>query len=1245
MRNYRLLWPYVRRYQVSFAIGGLLILVSTIISLLQPYLLRIGVDALQNNTATVGFLGFVSGVIVLVALVQLVLGYWQRYLINRRGWQIEYQLRADLFKKFQTLDRGYYDETPIGDIMVRSTSDITMIRQMLNQSVSQITSAILLTIFALALMFLQDWKLAIVGILCLPLLTVAFSMIGGKVENFFRSAQEQLGDITNRVQEVFAGIRVVKAYNRERLEDNRFLAENNEYLTRNLKVARLNALLFPLVTLALGLTTVLLIWVGSGEVTNGDITIGQFIQFNAYLLLLAPPLAILGQTINLVQTATASLGRLQEIFLIQPAVDNPQKPQAESKEKASDNGATIEFQSVSLRYNGNDNYALENLTMTIPAGETVAIVGPTGSGKSSISALLGRVYDPTKGSILLNGQDIRQLPLQTLRDRIVYVPQETLLFSLPLRDNIAFGDPVAEAEAIVEATRLSRLSQDLPQIPGGLTALVGERGVTLSGGQKQRAAIARAILPDSTVLILDDALSSVDARTQNRIATNLREVARGRTTIIVSQRLALVRDADHIFVLDDGRLVEQGNHQQLLDEHGLYARMYEREIAAAEHFEIVDDIVDNIEKNGEIEENVAEPEIDLESLKNSRSAADVTLEAIASDMETRFREKKPKQRKTEDVKDEMTGTAGAEYNGPRLFGLVRYIKPYWKLALISLPVILIASLADLAGPYLIKVAIDSYIVPRKLDGINLIIFAYLAITIVSFVFRYGRSYLMQLIGQYVVRDLRVQLFGHFLKQSLSFFDHNAVGRLMTRLTSDVDSINDLLSQGAVAVVGDVVTLIGIVITMILLDWRLALVSFAVLPILAVVSFIFRQYVRRIYRTMRVRSSALNSYMAENYNGMLVVQLFNRQQENFKELDQLNAAYRESGLAFVKANGLFLPFVTFLASLAGALLLFFGGWGIISNIGITFGLLVAFQQYTDRAFTPIRDLAQNYTTFSAATVSTERIFSLLAQKPAIEDVPNPEKLPEGREFKGAISFDHVNFSYDGEHPVLRDVSFHIKPGQNVAIVGRTGAGKTSIISLLCHFYDIQSGKITLDNHDIREVGQNDLRRHVSLVLQDPVMFSGTIADNIRFGNDDITMEQIKRASEQVGADTFINRLPGGYDYQLRERGSNLSAGQRQLISFARAIAYNPNAILIMDEATANVDTESEAIIQTALDKLLEGRTSIVIAHRLSTIKNADLVIVMEQGRIAEMGGQEELVAQRGFYYQLIRNQYRQTSPTA
>jgi len=1238
MQNLKPLLPYLARHRVSLLLGLLILSLSAGLALTQPYLLRLGIDSLHVGK----FEPLVSLAIVGVGLVQFGLGFLQRWAINRSGHQIEAAIRSDLFTKTQTLDRSFFDKTSVGDLIVHSTSDISIQRNFIVQATNGAFSALFLSSTALVLMFLQNWRLALVGLVFLPFLVIAFGWVSNRMKAYYRAAQEQLGEVSNHAQEVFSGIRVVKAYTREEAETEHYASENEKYVDNTLKYARLNSLLLPLITLVIGLNTVVLLWVGANEIQAGRLTIGQFVQFNAYLLLLATPLSNLGLVIALSQQAATSMSRLQEIFRLQSKITDPNESERQDLAANRSPRGSLAFNKVSLRFN--DHWVLREVSFEVKTGQTVAVVGPTGSGKSSLAALVGRAYDPDEGSVTLDGVDVRNLPLAELRREIAYVPQETLLFSLSLRENIALGKSEAEGEEVLKAARLSRLSQDLPQIPGGFDALVGERGVTLSGGQKQRTAIARALLPDASVLILDDALSSVDARTQNLIANNLglsslqRRDKKGFhaagatleaerwTRLIVTQRLALVQEADWIVVLDEGRVVAQGRHNQLIAQDGLYARMYQRELAQGQNNFLDDD------------------------LARAEAAAVTTAvdETPAPAIPARSKDKQADASKQGgDEFDEIVGN----YRGGRLTRLLSYVKRYWRTLLLALPIIVAAALLELAGPLLSKIAIDDYITPGKLNGLRLILALFGVATLASFVLRYLRAYLMQKVGQYVVRDLRVKLFGHLLHNSLAFFDRYPAGSLIGRLTSDMDAISDLLSQGAVAIVADLVTLTAILVTMFLLDWRLALVSLAVLPILLGVSLFFRRIMRRAWRSARRKYSVLVGYMAENYAGMLTVQLFNRQSVNFARFEELNQDYYRSNRDIVTTNGIFLPLVTFLASSANALLLLVGGWLFIETGNVTFGLLVAFLQYTERAFQPIRDLAERYTIFQAASTSSERIFGLLDQKSQVLDAAEPKSFNDYKTSGYApsawseVRFEDVSFGYDPQFPVIKNMSFTVRAGEKVAIVGPTGAGKTSIVSLLGRNYEVQAGQITLGGLDIREVTQRDLRQHLALVLQDPVLFKGTIADNIRLGNPQLSVEAMRQAAREVGVDSFIEQLPGGYDYPLQERGSNISVGQRQLISFARAIAYNPEAILILDEATSSVDTESEAIIQQALKKLLENRTALIIAHRLSTIRDVDRVIVVERGRVVEMGTQSELIERRGIYYQLYRNQIALTDSVA
>jgi ATP-binding cassette subfamily B protein len=471
---------------------------------------------------------------------------------------------------------------------------------------------------------------------------------------------------------------------------------------------------------------------------------------------------------------------------------------------------------------------------------------------------------------------------------------------------------------------------------------------------------------------------------------------------------------------------------------------------------------------------------------------------------------------------------------------------------------------------------------------------------------------------------------------LSYFDRNPVGRLISRLSNDVDALNEFISTGVVSVAGDLVALAGIIIVMLLLDWRLALVTLVVLPVIAFVSQMFQRWMRDTYRQQRIRIARVNAFLQENISGMLIVQLFNREARKFREFDELNGSFRDANLNAVRLFALFFPIINFLAALATALLLWYGSGGVLAGI-ISLGVLVAFFQYTDRTFQPIRDLADKYNIMQGAMASAERLFMLLDEQATVRDPAHPQPLDQVR---GDITFDHVHFAYNPDEPVLRDVTFHIPAGTSVAIVGATGAGKTSIISLLNRFYDVQQGAIKLDGVDVRTVAQAQLRRHIGMVLQDPVLFSGTIAGNIRLREESISDEAVARAARFVNAARFIERLPGGYQYEVKERGSNLSVGQRQLLAFARAIAFNPEVLLVMDEATSSVDTETEALIQDALEKLMAHRTSIIIAHRLSTIRHVDRIIVLHMGRVVEEGTLDELMARGDYYYRLYQLQYQE-----
>jgi ATP-binding cassette, subfamily B, multidrug efflux pump len=616
---------------------------------------------------------------------------------------------------------------------------------------------------------------------------------------------------------------------------------------------------------------------------------------------------------------------------------------------------------------------------------------------------------------------------------------------------------------------------------------------------------------------------------------------------------------------------------------------------------------------------------------------------------------------------------GKAYDSRLMKRLLVYLRPYkWQVG-IALGSIVLKAGADVLGPYLTKVAIDKYLVKvpgssspfdsflsnQPLIGIAQVAGLYVAALVVSFLLEFLQTYFMQWTGQMAMFDLRAQIFRLLQRMHIGFYDKNPVGRLVTRVTTDVDALNEMFTAGVVSIFEDIFVLAGIVGIMLKMNWKLALITFAVLPLIGYATTIFRDKVRDSYRRIRVAIARINSYLQEHVSGMVVLQLFNREEPAFDKFSEVNALHMDAFKDAIMAHAVYYPVVEILSSAAIAGVIWFGGNDVLRGMA-TLGVLVAFMQYAQRFFRPIQDLSEKYNILQSAMAACERIFKML-DTPVEITSPAVTKTPDG---PGRIEFEHVWFAYrkmpletaetraahaaapaththalPGEPDwVLRDVSFVIEPGETVAIVGHTGAGKTTIISLLMRFYDVQKGAIKIDGVDVKDMDLSDLRRRFGVVLQDPFLFTGTVGGNIRLGTKWIQDEDVEKAAEDVNLADFIRTLPGGFKEEVRERGSTLSTGQKQLISFARALAHNPK-ILVLDEATSSVDTETEFRVRDALNRMVEGRTSVIIAHRLSTIQRADKIIVMHKGHVREMGSHQELLGHRGIYYKLYQLQYK------
>jgi ATP-binding cassette, subfamily B, multidrug efflux pump len=618
---------------------------------------------------------------------------------------------------------------------------------------------------------------------------------------------------------------------------------------------------------------------------------------------------------------------------------------------------------------------------------------------------------------------------------------------------------------------------------------------------------------------------------------------------------------------------------------------------------------------------------------------------------------------------------GKVYDSRLMRRLGHYVRPYWVQATISSLAVSLKSLSDVTGPYLVKVAIDRYLtgtpgpatnwLTRRLPadpwhGITVLAEIYMGALLFAYFFEFIQTYMMQWLGQKLMFDLRRDIFRHMQRMHIGFFDQHAVGRLVTRLTSDVDAINEMFTAGVLAIVDDFFNLTIMAGVMLAINWWLALIAFAVLPLILIVTRLFRNSVRESYRRVRAAIARINSFTQEHISGMAVVQLFNREQRAYQDFEDVNRLHMIAFKDTIFAYALYYPAVEILSSIAIALVIWRGGYGVLHGV-VTIGVLAMFIQYSQRFWRPIQDLSDKYNILQAAMAACERIFKLMDTEPEIVNPAHPV-LGDG---SNRIEFRHVWFTYQkltdeqqaavaaaqssttpaavlaaitGIEWILKDVSFTVEPGQTVAIVGHTGAGKTTLTSLMMRFYDVTAGQILVDGVDLRQQDLNHLRRHFAVVLQDPFLFTGTLAENIRLGNDDIVEATLRQAARDVNVLDFIETLPKGFDEPVQERGSSLSTGQKQLINFARALAYNPR-ILILDEATSSVDTDTELRIRGALERMVEGRTSVLIAHRLSTVQRAETILVMHKGQLREMGSHQQLLAQRGLYWKLYQLQYK------
>jgi len=1185
--------------------------------------------------------------------------YVRRYRGGKVALSVQYDLRNAMHDHLTAMDATALAAMPTGQLVGRASSDTTLVQGLLN-FFPIMSSNVLVVVLSLAVMLYLSPLLALVSLVVVPAVLGISYRMRWRVFPAAWEAQQREGDVVQIVDEDLNGVRVVKAFAREKREVERIADASATLYGSQMRAVRLQARFQPLLEAVPALGQVAILLLGGWLALHGRISLGTFLAFSSYVTQLVAPAQRLAGILTIGQQARAGVERIFQLLDLQPAitdgpgaVDLPRGP------------GRIDFCDVTFAYRGGPP-VLSGLDLHVAAGERVALVGPSGSGKSTLSLLVSRFYDPDGGAVLIDGHDLRTVTRHSLRSQVGTVFEESFLFSESVRDNIAYGRPDATDAEIEAAARAAGAHDFILGLPRGYDTVVGERGLTLSGGQRQRVALARALLTDPCVLVLDDATSAVDARTEEAIHDALREVTAGRTTLLVAHRRSTLHLADRVVVLDGGRVVDQGTHGALLERNPLYRTLLTgledgpepqssptgivagngRITASAWAGERKTGRDARVSRSGTVSLGVASigPGLGGGGGGNWRANLAPTPEILA-----RVAALPP-------VRDVPGVDLDAESRPDPRFSLPRLLVEFRAPLLLGLLLVILDALAALAGPVLVKTGVDNGV----RAGSQAVLFAasavYLLVTFGDLLDQIGETFVTGRAAQRIMLSLRVRIWAQLQRLSLDYYESEMAGRIMTRMTTDVDQFESLIQNGLLSALVSAVTFVGVGVALVTLNPELGLWTLSVVVPLAFATVVFRRRAATLYDLARERIAVVNADFQESLSGVREAQAFVHEEATISRFHRLGESYLDARVSAQRLVATYFPFVQFLATVANAVVLGVGA-RLIAGGQLTTGGLIAFILYIDLFFSPIQQLSQVFDAWQQTRVSVARIADLMAidsRTPAAAEPVVPGRL------SGDLRLEGVHFAYPTapnrpgaasraerrgpadrrllhsadaiplRAPMALDgLSLHVQAGETVALVGETGAGKSTVMKLLARFYDPDEGRVLVDGLDLRTLDTAAYRRRLGYVPQEAFLFTGTVRDNIAYGRPEATDEEVEAAARAVGAHPFVAALPGGYLHELDERGKSLSAGQRQLIALARAELVDP-AVLLLDEATSNLDLATEARVAQAMQHLARGRTTIIIAHRLPTAASADRIVVLDRGRVAETGSHAELLAAGGRY---------------